>query len=157
MKNTVDPESILLRKRASKLIRKRMPEEESQLADADVLKLIHELEVHQIELELQNEELKLAKERQAELATEKYVALYDFAPSGYFTLSKEGRIIDLNLSGAKIIGKDRSHLINSSLVFFVSTDTQPIFNKFLSDVFSRKFKQTCEVALKSFDNLPRYV
>ncbi len=157
MKSTDDPEAVLLRKRAVKLLKKRTPDLESQLAEADVLKLVHELEVHQIELELQNEELKLAKERQAELATEKYVALYDFAPSGYFTLSKEGRIIDLNLSGAKIIGKDRSHLRNSSFGFFVSADNQPIFNKFLSDVFSRKFKQTCEVALKSFDNLPRYV
>jgi PAS domain S-box-containing protein len=157
MKSTDDPEAILLRKRALKLLKKRTPEQETHLAEADVLKLVHELEVHQIELELQNEELKLAKERQAELATEKYVALYDFAPSGYLTLSRDGRIVDLNLSGAKIIGKDRLHLRNSSFGFFVSTDNQPIFNKFLSDVFSRKFKQTCEVALKSFDNLPRYV
>lgn len=146
-----------LRNRAVKLLEKRTHNHELQLAEADVLKLIHELEVHQVELELQNEELKLAKERQAEQASEKYVALYDFAPSGYFTLSRDGQIIELNLTGAKIIGKDRLHLRNSSFRFLLSTDYQSIFNKFLSDVFRLKFEQTCEIAFKSFDNLLRYV
>ena len=72
----------------------------------DTLKLIHELEVHQIELEMQNEELIRAKE-QAIIASEKYMELYDSAPTGYFTLSLEGEIIQVNLAGAAMLGKAR--------------------------------------------------
>ena len=150
-------EANSLRKKAIKLLKKKIPDKKGQIPEADVLKLIHELEVHQIELELQNDELKLAKRRQAELASEKYVTLYDFAPNGYFTISREGKIVDLNHTGTKMIGKDRSRLKNISFGTFVSTDTQEIYNKFLADVFSRKFKQTCEITLKTLDEFPKYV
>jgi PAS domain-containing protein len=73
-------------------------------SESEKLKLIHELEVHQIELELQNEELLLAKQ-QADSAIQKYTELYDFSPSGYFTLSREGIIIDANLTGSTMLGK----------------------------------------------------
>jgi len=67
------------------------------------VKLIHELEAYQIKLEMQNEELALAKER-AERAEEKYTELYDFAPSGYFTLTLQGIIVEMNLRGAQMLG-----------------------------------------------------
>lgn len=66
-------EANLLIKKALRALKKKATAQIPQLSEADILKLIHELEVHQIELELQNEELKHAKERQEELATEKYV------------------------------------------------------------------------------------
>jgi hypothetical protein len=94
-----------------------------------MLKLIHELEVHQIELELQNEELLLAKSTALD-ASHKYSELYDFAPSGYFTISKESKIIDLNLCGAQMLGKERSRLKNALLRFFISVETKPIYNFF---------------------------
>jgi PAS domain-containing protein len=81
------------------------------------LKLIHELEVHQIELEM-NEELLLAKE-QAEQAIEKYTKLYDYAPSGYFTLSQDGKVTEANLTGAHMLGKMRSSILNSQFGFFL--------------------------------------
>ena len=97
-----------LRQRAEALLKRKLSNSGSQRSDADIQKLIHELEVHQIELEMQNEELRLAREREAELAIEKYIELYDFVPSGYFTISKEGKIIDLNLSGANMLSKERA-------------------------------------------------
>src|SRR5664279_4931554 len=111
-------------------------------------KLVHELGVHQIELELQNEELTLAKEK-AEVASKKYVELYDSAPSGYFTLTKSGEIIELNLSGAMMLGKERSRLKNGLFGFFVSNDTKPIFNHFLRKVFTGKAEESCEVTLST--------
>lgn len=116
------------------------------LSEAEQLKLVHELEVHQIELEMQNEELLRAK-TQAEIAAKKYAALYDFAPSGYFTLSKAGAISELNLTGSKMLGKERSHLIKSSFRFFVSSDTRQIFDLFLGKVFAGFTAETCEVTL----------
>ena len=91
-----------LRQKAETLLRINSSENDSPLSEIETLKLVHELEVHQIELELINEELMLASSA-AQNAAEKYTELYDFAPSDYFTLSKEGKIIELNLSGQKCL------------------------------------------------------
>lgn len=154
--NNSTPEKSNLRQRAIELLKKKPYRANPQHSQTETLKLIHELEVHQIELELQNEELKLAKE-QAEVISEKYAELYDFAPSGYFTLSEEGRIIESNLSGANMLGKERSHLNNGMFGFFVSSETKPIFNQFLENVFSSKTIEYCEVALSTNDDLLMYV
>ena len=100
-----------LRKKAEEFYNTQHAISEGKLSETETLKLIHELEVHQIELEMQNEELLHAK-KQAEIDSIKYSELYDFAPSGYFTLSNEGKIFELNLSGANILGKERAKLIN---------------------------------------------
>ena len=127
-----------------------------QLTEFETLKLIHELEVHQIELELQNKELLLAKE-QAEEAREKYAELYDFAPSAYFTLSEEGEIIKLNLYGAELLCKERSLLINRQFGFFVSDDSRLIFNQFLHNIFKSKEKASCEIALSINEKPPIFI
>ncbi|MBG6063023.1 PAS domain S-box-containing protein [Flavobacterium sp. CG_9.1] len=118
----------------------------SPLSEVETLKLIHELEVHQIEMEMQKEELILAKEA-AENAIQKYTELYDFAPVGYFTLTGSGSIIELNLSGSQFLHKDRSKLINSQFGFFVSDDTKSVFNKFLDSVISSDKNECCEIKL----------
>jgi PAS domain S-box-containing protein len=141
---------VTLREKAEELQKNKHLKLDSNLSEADTLKLIHEFEVHQIELEMQNEELIVAKEN-AEIATEKYADLYDFAPSGYFTLTKTGKVTALNLTGSQMIGKDRSRLINSQFGFFVCNDTKPIFNHFLETVFNSNIKEYCEVDLL-FDN-----
>ncbi|MEI6057333.1 MAG: hypothetical protein WCR55_14915 [Lentisphaerota bacterium] len=97
---------------------------------------------------MQNEELIVARTTAEEVA-EKYTQLYDFAPSGYFTLSRDSEIIELNLCGAKMLGKDCSKLKNSLLGFFVSDDTKPIFNLFLDKLFNSKTKESCDVTLSS--------
>jgi PAS domain S-box-containing protein len=157
MKKAVNnSEASNLRKKAIGLLKKKQSNSVSQLSEPETLKLIHELEVHQIELELQNEELRLARSAEQH-AAEKYTELYDFAPSGYFTLSKEGKIIELNLCGSLMLGKERSRLINSLFGFFISDDTKPVFSLFLAKVFNSKAKETCEVTLSAKGNLPMYV
>lgn len=125
-------------------------------AEAENLKLMHELEVHQIELERQNEKVMLSK-NQAELASEKYTELYDFAPSGYFILSPKGVILELNLAGAEMLGKERSKLKNAVFSLFVSPYSKSGFGLFLTKVFENKNKESCEVLLQIDDNLPMYV
>ncbi|MFZ4563366.1 MAG: PAS domain-containing protein, partial [Bacteroidales bacterium] len=147
----------ILRQKAEELLKRRSSGKALQLSEIEMLKLIHELDVHQIELEMQNEELLHAKEQLAKTATDKYAELYDFAPSGYFTLSKEGKIIELNLSGASMLGKERLLLRNSRFGFFVSDNTRPIFNLLLEKVFSSKTKETCEVTIINNDNFPIHV
>ncbi|MFV5691948.1 ATP-binding protein [Flavobacterium sp. LT1R49] len=137
---------IILREKAEELQKNQQLKLDSNLSEADTLKLIHEFEVHQIELEMQNEELIHAKE-QAEVATEKYTNLYDFAPSGYFTLTKTGKVTALNLTGSQMLGKERSRLMESQFGFFVTNDTKPIFNLFLEKVFNSNVKECCEVKL----------
>jgi PAS domain S-box-containing protein len=158
MKNNNLSNATIARQKAEELLEKRKDIVRSSVSptEADTLKLIHELEVHQIELELQNEELELATMR-AEVATKKYVELYDFAPTGYFTLTKEGEIIDLNLYGSQMLGKERSVLKNSRVAFFVSNDSKPHFNLFLEKVFNCNTKETCEVMLIVQGNSPMYV
>ena len=139
-----------------KNLRLRTGKTNTQLTEAEVYKLLHKLEIHQVELELQNEELLLAKEK-ASIASEKYIGLYDFAPIGYFTLSPEGEILELNLAGAKMLGKDRSRLKNKIFGKYVSDDTITIFSLFLERVFSSEVSETCEVTLATIGNPPMYV
>ena len=108
-------DAALLRKKAEELLQRKDKAclvSTDATSEADILKLIHELQVHQIELEMQKEELVIAKEK-AELAEEKYTELYDFAPSGYIALSKIGEILELNFAAANMLGKERSKLIEN--------------------------------------------
>lgn len=115
---------------------------ERSRSKANQIKLLHELEVHQIELEIQNSELRLALDR-AETA----ISLYDFAPAGYFTLTRDGMIAELNLAGAKLLGKDRYGLINSNFEQLITKDALPDFNIFLGKVFESCTRNTCNVRL----------
>ena len=145
-----------LRQSAEELLKMQQLSGNSLSTESDALKLSHELAVHQIELELQNSELINAKE-ELELALEKYTELYDFAPTGYITLSKDGQINELNLTAAKMIGKERWHLKNAIFGFFISYDTKPTFNHFLNEVFNKSTKQSCEVTLLTTSSTPLFV
>lgn len=135
-----------LRQKAEKQYRKRVSKTPLPETESEILKLNHELSVHQIELEIQNDELSVAKE-DLENAVAKYTELYDFAPTGYITLSRNGHIIGLNLAAASLIGTERGNLINKMFESFIKTDSKPVFDLFLQSVFSGKIKQSCEVNL----------
>ncbi|OAB30448.1 hypothetical protein SAMN05444395_110118 [Flavobacterium fryxellicola] len=137
---------LVIRQKAEELHLMKESKFSSQLSEVEILKLIHELEVHQIELEMQKEQLMLAKDA-AENAIQKYTELYDFAPVGYFTLTNSGSIIELNLSGSQLLHEDRSKLIRSQFGFFVSDDTKAVFNKFLDSAFRAHKKECCEINL----------
>lgn len=146
-----DTDESILRQKAIEVLGKNPIKNDLLLSETDLMKLVHELEVHQVELELQNEELLLSKSATRD-AVEKYTELYDFAPSGYFTLTKEGEIIELNLRGANMLGKERRNLKNSQFGFFVSNQTRLIFNKFLENVFRSNTERNCVVSLATEDN-----
>jgi PAS domain-containing protein len=114
--------------------------------ESDVKRLLHELQVHQIELEMQNDELRHANEV-AESALRKFTLLYDFAPLGYFTLDKEGGIQDLNFTGAEILGDKRYSLINSNFKLFISAESLPVFNEFFWLMYKTNAKQSCKIWL----------
>lgn len=118
----------------------------SEEIQADPLKLIHELQVHQIELEMQNEELKRAK-LETEGALMKYSDLYDFAPLGLFTLDKNKLISEVNLAGAELLGMLRSHLSNKRFDLFIPTIDRPTFDAFLNEAYITEVKQKCELNL----------
>ncbi len=150
MKRSYKSEFSDLRQKAEELLITKISKSDSPLSENDTLKLIHELEVHQIELELQNKELNLARSA-ALLTAEKFTELYDFSPTSYFSLSKDGRIVELNLEGAKMLGKERSLFIDKVFGLFVSSDTKQRFGLFLKQVFTSNAKETCEVTLLTGD------
>src|SRR5450631_145892 len=98
-----------LTRRAEEKLKTKTSEAGFTRTDAEMQRIIHELEVHQIELEMQNAELKQARE-EVETALEKYTDLYDFAPVGYMTLNRNETISDMNLRGAGLLGIERVNL-----------------------------------------------
>ncbi|NDP22329.1 MAG: hypothetical protein GZ091_14795 [Paludibacter sp.] len=151
IKNKSDEAISLRRKAENKLLIQAGLNQDSQ-NEAENAKLLHELQVHQIELEMQNDELKKALENTA-TAT----ALYDFAPAGYFTLDRDSTISQMNLNGAKMLGKSRSELVDVKFILFVSTENLGAFNEFLKNVFDTEKKQTCEFELILNEFLSIYV
>ena len=100
----------MLRKKAEEQLKLKQKAASQASKETDTKKLLHELQVHQIELEMQNEELQKAYEKTEE-ALKKYTMLYDLAPMGYFTLDKDGTICDLNFTGSSLLGDKRISLI----------------------------------------------
>ncbi len=118
-----------------------------KLTEIETLKLIHELEVYQIELELQNEELVQTKKLADALASARYAELYNLAPSGYFTISDKGFILEQNLCAVQMMDSVHSISKESRFDLYISKESKPVFNQFLDQVFSIRTKVSCEVAL----------
>ena len=109
--------------------------------------LIHELRVHQIELEMQNEELKRAQLALEEMR-DKYMGLYDFAPIGYFTFTREALIKEINLTGALLLGIERKKLINGRFRQFIVPEDFEKWDRHIISMFKQGDKQRCELSLK---------
>jgi len=140
-----------LRKKAEKVLKEKKAKSELPVIEADEKKLLHELQVHKIELEMQNEELHQAI-AMAETALGKYTMLFDLAPTGYFTLEDDGTICELNFTAADMLGERRFSLINNNIKLFINNDFLPVFNNFLDKVFDSKAKESCEVKLGNDNN-----
>jgi len=143
-----------LRKQAEARLKKRF-DKLDDLHEGDPQRLVHELRVHQVELEMQNEEL---RKSQAELeeSRARYSDLYDFAPVGYFTFDKYGLIIRVNLTGAGQLGIERNLLIKKPFSRFIRKDDQDVFFLHRGKVFETKELQTCELRLKRKDGAGFY-
>jgi|GEM_PF-1062857 PAS domain S-box-containing protein len=113
--------------------------------------LLHELQVHQIELEMQNEELRRIR-LELEESRNKYADLYDFAPVGYFTFTREGSISEVNLTGAALLGLPRQALINVRFRRLVSPEDQVTWDRHLMSLLEQGGKQTCDLLLKREDD-----
>jgi PAS domain S-box-containing protein len=119
----------------------------SKTADGvDAMALVHELQVHQIELEMQNEELKRAK-LEMEDALTKYSDLYDFAPIGLFAIDQQGIIQEVNKAGAALLGIERRNLMNRHFQLCVAPKDRSRFDDFCKSAFETSFKKTCEMNL----------
>jgi PAS domain S-box-containing protein len=134
-----------LRNRAEKSLRKR-PADLGKSPVEDVQNLIHELRVHQVELEMQNEELRKAQVELAE-SRDKYFDLYDCAPIGYFTLGGNGLIVEANLAGADLLGFERASLIRKGFSQFVAPGSRDAFYSHRKQALETGSRQTRELKL----------
>ena len=141
----------LLRLNAENQLKGKNKEEDDSDLEIDLKRLVHELQVHQIELEMQNEELQRANDK-TETALRKYTMLYDFAPMGFFTLNSKGKIEEVNFTGAEMLGDRRFSLVGSNFRFFVSGESKADFNAFLDKVYASTSKESCEVNLVHFND-----
>ncbi|MGD0231236.1 MAG: PAS domain S-box protein [Syntrophorhabdales bacterium] len=113
-------------------------------------RLVHELQVHQIELEMQNEELKRAQLEIAE-SREKYIDLYDFAPVGYFSFDRNGVITEVNLTGASLVGIERTQLMGKPFSLFVNPQHRDIFFTHCRKTREASQGEKCELLIQRKD------
>lgn len=145
-----------LRRRAEDQLKTKSPEAGFIRTADETLRLLHELQVHQIELEMQNEELGKVTD-ELEKSLEKYSDLFDFAPMGYFTLDRIGTISAANLSGASLLGIERGRLLGRRLGLFISEESRTAFADFLEKVFISSAKEECELKLLKEGTTPLFV
>ena len=145
-----------LRRKAEDKLRTQL-ERLQKLSARDIQELVHELGTHQIELEMQNEELRKTRD-ELESSRNEYSELYDFAPVGYFTLDAKGLIEGVNLTGAHLLGIERGLLVKRSFVSFIAEATdREIFSKHCKEIFQRQGTQTCEIRLRRKDGAVFFV
>jgi len=150
-KSRARPNPATLRQRAEARLLQAQPEIPASAWDSE--RLLHELQVHQVELEMHNEELRHAY-GEADALREKYADIYDFAPVGYFTLDAHGVIIQLNLAGAILLGVKRSRHGRHRFAAAVKEAYLPSFNAFLKKVLDNNCKGYCEVMLSASGQRP---
>ena len=139
-------EGAKLRRRAEEFLRAKAKGAPLSRTVNEMQQILHELEVHQIELEMQNAELRQVRD-EVDTALEKYTNFYDFAPIGYFTLDRTGTILGVNLTGASLLGIERSRLLGQRFGLFFTDEAHLLFSEFLGKVFTSPAKEIWEVAL----------
>lgn len=122
-----------------------------EMNEVDAKRLVHELRVHQVELELQNEALREAR-LEAEAGWERFQALYDFSPAGYFSVDREGAILEMNLAGACLLGVARGQGLNLHFQQLLRVREQPSFMAFLHQSLGSPDHLSCEVTLPGPQN-----
>ena len=137
----------ILRKKAEKLVFEKQNRSVVDSNEMDQQKLLHELQVHQIELEMQNEEL-LNEVAMVEKILKKNALLFDLAPMGYFTLDATGKIFELNQAGARMLRDNSTNLINANFKIFVVDKARTAFESFIKSAFQKGEKVSCKVMLE---------
>jgi formate hydrogenlyase transcriptional activator len=123
------------------------------LPEIEMKRLVQELEVHQLELEMQNEELRQAQEA-LEKSRNAFAELYDFAPAGYFSFDRQGLIRSVNLPGAQLLGIERQRLLNKPMSLWIADpDGRELFSKHCEEVLDREGDDLCEIWLQRSDGI----
>ena len=147
------PQAITLQRNAEKIAREKAdwsPKKQEALSPEETLRILHELQVHQIELEMQNDEL---RRTQAELdgSRARYFDLYDLAPVGYVTVSEQGLILEANLTAATLLGVSRGTLVKLLLTRFILKEDQAIYYLHRKQLLDTGEPQMCELRMVKKD------
>jgi len=158
-KETYSDRTEDLRTRAEMIDRGKatlIPENLDGISPEETRHILHELRVHQIELEMQNEELRQAQ-AEFEVSQARYFDLYDLAPVGYFTLSEKGIILEANLTAAALLGVAKSTLLKQPLTRFILPVDQDIYYRHRKQLFETGEPQACEIRVMRADAAPCWV
>ena len=141
-----------LRRRAEEMLLKERGHL-NKIPPVDMHNIVQELRVHQIELEMQNEELRHTQQ-ELEASREKYFDLYDLAPAGYVSLNEKGIILEANLSVATLLGRERSHLVGRPLTRFIYKEDQDIYYLCHRQLTAKCVPQMCEIRMQRKNGAP---
>ena len=136
-----------LKKQAQEFMSKN-PSAIKNIPPMDIRQLIEDLQIHQIELEMQNEELRRLQQ-DLENERDKYSDLYDFSPLSYFTMNEKGIILEANLTAAAMVGVVRGLLIDRPFSDFIVRDDQDIFYLHRRKLYETMTRQTCELRIRT--------
>jgi diguanylate cyclase (GGDEF)-like protein/PAS domain S-box-containing protein len=154
--STIQSGAELRRQAETKLSERKKKTGPLPATEADARRLIHELQVHEIELEMQNEELAQSR-AELEWTLNMYTELFAFAPVGYFTLTRDGTIRRANLTGARLLGVELNNVVKRRFGVFLSPQARTTFNTFLDKVFASANKEACEVTIQKDGAAPLWV
>lgn len=143
-----------LRNQATQLLSGK-PESGNEISTTKQEKLLEELRIHQIELKMQNEELRQVQEN-LEQSRAKYIDLYDCAPVGFLTLGEKGKILEANLTAAKLLGQPKKQLLKRLFSSFIEPEFQDAFYFHLRNLKKTGNRESCEVKLRKPDGESRY-
>jgi PAS domain S-box-containing protein len=144
-----------LRQRAEAFLQQE-PREVGEIPAEEIQHLVHELQVHQIELEMQNDELRRAQEA-LEASRARDSARYDLAPMGYVTVSEEGLILEANLTAATLLGAARGALVKQPLSRFILPEDKDIYCRHRKQLFETGEPQRCELRMLRQGGSPFWV
>ena len=148
-----------LRQRAEEIAREKAPlpsKDPENLSPGDMRQTLHELQVHQIELEMQNEELRQTQ-MQLDTARARYFDLYDLAPVGYCTVSEAGLILEANFAAAALLGVGRGKLVGQRFSRFIGKSHQDSFYLYRKQILASDELQRCELQMVKSDGAPIWV
>lgn len=147
---------VEVRGRAERFVAPDTRQIDVAMSEADVRAIAHELEVHRVELEMQNEELQRAFAERDE-AAERYAELYDYAPIGLLTLDERGTVFEVNLTAAKLLGATRSHVVGRRFPALVGEESVPAVAAFFADVVLGRGGCSCELTPYHKDGAPSWL
>ena len=146
-------QAIELRKQAEKIATEKAihsPDTIAALSTTEIQKLLHELQVHQIELEMQNDELRRTQ-KELDATRDRYFNLYDLAPTGYLTLSEKGIILETNITAATLLEAAKGAMVKQPLSNFILKEDQDIYYLFRKQLLEIGGTQSCELRMVKKD------